>query len=338
MFDKRTHIAPEVRGEYWLNSPPLSIHALRGSVILLFFWDRTCIRSARMLDYIMELNVRYGEAGLVVIGVHSPAFEFGTRIETLEKALVERSIGFPVVMDNSRSVFEMYRNSETPATVIVDQEGNIRAQYHGRGKQQMIERDIQICLQDSGTIDTLPIPVDAVRPEEIPGVVCARETPQILFGYLRGSLGNNEGYNPESIYAYEDPGFYLPGRFYLSGIWRSDRNSITLEHLAAAESYIVVRYEGREVFALIGQKEEAPIRLYVSQDGVDLTEEIVGGDIQFDERDRSFVTVGTPRLVHLVSNEASAEHVLKIACQAAGTQMYSLTFIPGVVPELLGKN
>lgn len=338
MFDKRTHSAPELRGVYWLNSPPLSIHALRGSVVLLFFWDYTDIRSLHMVDYIKEIHNRYNDVGLVVIGVHSPAFEFAGKVEPLERIISERDITFPVVMDNDRSILENYRNSETPAVIIIDQEGSIRAQYHGRGKQQSIERNLQVCLQDSGVIDALPLPIDAIRPEEIPGVVTERETPQLLFGYLKGNIGNNEGFNPESMYAYEDPGFYLPGRFYLHGVWRSGRHSMKLEQFVSGEGYIMIKYEGRDVYALIGHEGDTPRQLEVSQDGAYLTPGNKGDDVEIDSARRSFISVHFPRLIHLVNNDESAEHTLKIASQSTGVEMYSLTFIPGVVPELLGKN
>lgn len=338
MLDKRTYSAPELRGVHWLNSAPLSIHSLRGNVVVLFFWDQTCIRSLRMLDYIKELHDRYEDVGLVVIGVHSPAFKFAGKLESLERIVTEREINFPIVMDNERETLELYRNTETPAIIIVDQEGSIRSYYHGRGKQQSIERDVQVILQDSGIIDALPLPMDALRPEEIPGAVCSRETPQLFFGYLKGYIGNREGFNPESIFAYEDPGFYLPGRFYLNGVWKSGRHSMILEQLISEEGYSIIKYEGLEVYALIGREDDTTSRLDVIQDTEYLTAENKGEDVRIDNAGRSYVNIDTPRLVHLVKNNESAEYTLKITSQTAGVAMYSLTFIPGVVPELLGKN
>jgi len=338
MIEQRTYDAPELRGIHWLNSAPLSIHTLRGSVIALFFWDHTCIRSLRMLEYVKELHSRYHDTGLVVIGVHSPAFEFAGKGELLEEILYEHNIEFPILMDNDRATFEMYRNNEIPAIVIVDQGGYIRSQYHGRGKQQTIERDIQVHLQNSGILDTLPLPIDALRPEEQPGVVCERETPQIYFGYLKGTIGNKEGYNPESELPYEDPGVYVPGKYYLSGVWRSNRHSMVLEQLISDNGYIVTKYEGQEVFALIGNEGDGTIHLQVTQDGKNLTPENMGYDIRFDRSRKSFIEVSKPRLIHLVANKESAEHILKISSQSSGVEIFSLTFMPGVVPELFGRN
>ncbi len=338
MFEKRTHIAPELRGVHWLNSMPLSMHTLKGSVVILFFWDQTCIRSLRLLDYVKELHNRYEDVGLRVIGVHSPAFEFAGKLESLEQLVSECEITFPVIMDNDRETLELYRNTETPAIVIVDQEGNIRAHYYGRGKQQSVERDIQVVLQDSGIIDALPLPIEAIRLEEIPGAICSRETPQVFFGYLKGNIGNQEGFNPESVFAYEDPGFYLPGRFYLDGVWKSGRRAMILEQLTSDKGYMIIQYEGLEVYALIGQEGSAVNRLDILQDDKYLTAENRGEDVQIDEAGKSYVDIDSPRLIHLVKNHESADYTLKISSQTTGVAMYSLTFMPGVVPELIGKN
>src|SRR3954463_8704025 len=60
----------------WLNSPPLSNKSLRGKVVLVNFWTYSCINSLRELPYVKAWAAKYKDAGLVVIGVHSPEFGF----------------------------------------------------------------------------------------------------------------------------------------------------------------------------------------------------------------------------------------------------------------------
>jgi thiol-disulfide isomerase/thioredoxin len=338
MLDKRPNTAPELYGVHWLNGQPLMLHALQGHVVLLFFWDYTCIRSLRLLEYIKELEERYREAGLTVIGVHSPGFAFAGDIRAVERAIYENNIAFPVVMDYERNIFDSYHNTETPSVIIIDKDGVIRERFRGRGKQISMEKEIQICLRSGGVLDTLPAPMHARRPEEIPGVRCFPETPQMLFGYLRGNLGNSEGFNPESVYAYDDPGLYLPGRYYLKGVWKSGRHSMTLERTVGSEGYIVLQYEGQEVFAVLGNEVDSASAVEVTQDDQFLTDANRGDDVRFDRDLKSVVTVEGPRLLHLVRNEQSAEHVLKLSSRSAGMEIFSLTFIPGIVPELFGNN
>src|SRR4051794_3041257 len=58
----------------WLNSPPLTAADLQGKVVFVDFWTYTCINWLRTLPYVRAWAARYGEQGLVVIGVHTPEF------------------------------------------------------------------------------------------------------------------------------------------------------------------------------------------------------------------------------------------------------------------------
>src|SRR5262245_37797672 len=57
----------------WLNVPFLRMDRLLGRhAVLVEFWDFARVNSLRTLPYIQAWEERYGEAGLTVIGVHSP--------------------------------------------------------------------------------------------------------------------------------------------------------------------------------------------------------------------------------------------------------------------------
>src|SRR4029453_6668359 len=60
----------------WINSAPLDAKALRGKVVLVDFWTYTCINWMRTAPYLRLWAEKYKNAGLVVIGVHSPEFAF----------------------------------------------------------------------------------------------------------------------------------------------------------------------------------------------------------------------------------------------------------------------
>jgi thiol-disulfide isomerase/thioredoxin len=60
----------------WLNPPPLSSQSLEGKVALVDFWTYSCINCLRALPYVEGWAAKYKEAGLVVIGVHTPEFAF----------------------------------------------------------------------------------------------------------------------------------------------------------------------------------------------------------------------------------------------------------------------
>jgi len=73
--------APPFRGAIeWLNSAPLSASDLRDKVVLVNFWTYSCINWIRSLPYVRAWHEAYHDHGLVVVGVHTPEFEFETDI------------------------------------------------------------------------------------------------------------------------------------------------------------------------------------------------------------------------------------------------------------------
>src|SRR6202789_4372180 len=58
----------------WINSEPLTAKQLKGKVVLVDFWDYSCINCIRALPYIRAWAEKYKDSGLVVIGVHTPEF------------------------------------------------------------------------------------------------------------------------------------------------------------------------------------------------------------------------------------------------------------------------
>ncbi|MEK9176457.1 MAG: cytochrome c biogenesis protein/redoxin, partial [Patescibacteria group bacterium] len=69
--------APEFVGiTNWLNSKPLTLSELKGKVVLVDFWTYTCINCIRTLPHVTSWYNKYKDQGFVVVGVHTPEFEF----------------------------------------------------------------------------------------------------------------------------------------------------------------------------------------------------------------------------------------------------------------------
>src|ERR1700754_5144152 len=68
-------------------------------VVLVEFLDTARINSLRTLPYLTEWHSRYADAGLRVIGVHSPGYSFGRDPEVARAAIEKLEIPFPVVLD-----------------------------------------------------------------------------------------------------------------------------------------------------------------------------------------------------------------------------------------------
>src|SRR5258708_7820109 len=104
-IDPKTVRAPEI-GPIWLNSPPLTLWQLRGEVVLIDFWDFTCVNCIRTLPYVRAWHERYAANGLRVVGIHSPEFYFGQAPEILQQGLLEFGIEYPVMLDNDYAAWK----------------------------------------------------------------------------------------------------------------------------------------------------------------------------------------------------------------------------------------
>jgi thiol-disulfide isomerase/thioredoxin len=116
-FETRTVRTYELYGDFWLNSEPVPIAALRGQMILMHFWDFTCVHSRRTLPYLKEWFRKYEPFRLVVVGVHTPKFAFARKPEAVQKAVDELGITYPIVMDNDHLIASSYGNRVGPPPI-----------------------------------------------------------------------------------------------------------------------------------------------------------------------------------------------------------------------------
>lgn len=84
----------------WLNSPPVDAPGLKGKVVLVDFWTWDCINCRRSLPHVNDWARRYADQGLVVVGVHTPEFDYEHDVATLRDKVARLGIGYPVAVDN----------------------------------------------------------------------------------------------------------------------------------------------------------------------------------------------------------------------------------------------
>lgn len=144
--------APEVKGiKAWINSEPLTIEELRGKVVLVDFWTYSCVNCIRTFPYLREWNAKYADDGLVIIGVHSPEFEFEKDYSNILRATQDNGITWPVAQDNDFETWQNYSNRFWPAKYLIDKEGVIRYTHFGEGAYDETEKQIRDLLIDAGT-------------------------------------------------------------------------------------------------------------------------------------------------------------------------------------------
>lgn len=323
-IEPRRKRAPELIGNRWFNGAPLSVSDLSTEVLLVVFWDHTCIHCRNLIPYVREWLRKYCDFGFAAVGVHTPKFPFGKDAAIVEDAIGRLGIDFPVVMDNDALLWAHYGIHVRPALVLVDRDGFIR--YHGERESGCLEAEhmIQSLLHRSGMGGELPQLMEPLRDADRHGALLYRATPELLTGYLRGSIGNVEGYSPESIVEYDDPKIYLDGRFYAEGNWLNDRNYL---RLMDDTGQLILNYEALEVHAVFRQEQGVPCEIALTQDDRNIGEAECGDDVQVTEDGRSVLVVREPRLYSLVRNPAFGQHVLKLASQGSGLELYSFAFV-----------
>jgi cytochrome c biogenesis protein CcdA/thiol-disulfide isomerase/thioredoxin len=133
----------------WINSPPLKIEELKGKVVLVDFWTYTCINCIRTLPYVTSWYEKYKDDGFVVVGVHTPEFEFEKDTKNVENAMKQYGINYPVAQDNNYTTWNNYSNRYWPAKYLIDKNGTIRYVHFGEGEYDKTEMAIQKLLEEA---------------------------------------------------------------------------------------------------------------------------------------------------------------------------------------------
>lgn len=147
--------------------------------VLLEFWDFARINSLRTLPYLKEWHERYADAGLQVIGVHSPGYSFGADTELVAAAVDRLGIEYPVILDSEFEVWRLYGNRGWPGRYLFDRTGTLVDVHYGEGGYAETERAIAGCLAEMDDDFTAPAPVEPLRPEDVEGALLEPQTADV---------------------------------------------------------------------------------------------------------------------------------------------------------------
>jgi len=128
--------APEWRSLEWIQGGPLTLGALHGKVVLIRFWAMGCSLCATTAPELQELSDKYGERGLVVIGIHHP--KSPDAHDRKKAAQVARELGmrFPIAHDEDWKTLRAYGfgthfQNYTSISILIDRDGVIRFVHDG---------------------------------------------------------------------------------------------------------------------------------------------------------------------------------------------------------------
>jgi cytochrome c biogenesis protein CcdA/thiol-disulfide isomerase/thioredoxin len=130
----------------WLNSPPLTLEALKGKVVLVDFWTYSCINCLRTLPYLRAWQERYAAAGLVIVGVHTPEFGFEADADNLAAAVRDLKVTWPVVQDNGYGIWNAFANRYWPSHYLFAPDGALVETRFGEGGYAETEAAIRRLL------------------------------------------------------------------------------------------------------------------------------------------------------------------------------------------------
>lgn len=71
--------------------------------MLIDFWAYSCINCQRAIPHVTAWDEAYGDAGLTVIGIHSPEYAFEKEPRNVIAGAEAYGIEYPVALDNSLS-------------------------------------------------------------------------------------------------------------------------------------------------------------------------------------------------------------------------------------------
>lgn len=307
----------------WLNSPPLSSAELRGKVVLLDVWTYTCINWLRTLPYVRAWSDKYGDKGLVVIGIHSPEFPFEHDVDNVRRAAQEMRIAYPIAIDNDFAIWNALGNEYWPALYVVDAQGRIRHHHFGEGDYEASERVIQQLLREAGHSDIGRdrVAVDDARGLEAPAAWGDLKSAENYVGYDRtADFASPGGVTRDLPHTYAVPRRLALGQWALSGNWTMTRRAAVSNQQNARIAY---RFHARDLHLVMGPAVAgAPLRFRVLVDG-----KPPGAAHGTDVDDDGMGTVRAQRLYQLIrQSKPVGDRTFEIEFLDPGVEAYAFTF------------
>jgi len=314
--------SPSLDGaQEWLNSPPLSVEALKGKVVLVDFWTYSCINCLRSIPYIRAWAEKYRDHGLVVIGVHAPEFAFERNVDNVKNAISTLKIGYPIAIDNEYKIWRSFDNEYWPAHYFIDGNGKVRHHHFGEGEYAESERIIQKMLTDAGTKD-VPDGIVAVNASGAEAAADKADvnSPETYIGYDRSEHFVSPGdvvQDESHVYAAGEPQL---NEWSLTGKWTIGEERAQLDE---KDGSIVYRFHARDLHLVLGPSTPGNnVRYRITIDGKP-PGDAHGMDTDADGNG----VVTTQRLYQLVrSPGAVADHTFEIRFLDPGVQAYAFTF------------
>lgn len=299
-------VAPELTGiDGWINSAPHTLSSLRGHVVLLDFWTFSCVNCVRTIPHLQQLYNAYRARGFLIVGVHSPEFDFEKVPANVAAAVQRLDVTWPVALDSEMATWNAYSTQYWPTEDLIDQQGRIAYVHFGEGDYDVTDHAVASLLGVA--------PATAAPATPVPSGI----TPELYAGSARGTLADGATYGPlGQATSYPDTG---PPRardaIQVTGSW-SDHG----EYLqAAGPGHVRLRFHATDVFVVVGTS-GAALTAQVRLDGRPVPAATSGPDLAGSD-----FSIARQDLYHLIAHESAGDHLIELSLPV-GAQLYTFTF------------
>lgn len=233
----------------WINTKPITFRQLRGKVVLIDFWTYSCINCIRTFPYLKEWYAKYKDQGFVIVGVHTPEFEFEKSAANVKEAVERFGLHYPIAIDSDFKTWQNFNNRFWPAHYLVDQKGIVRSFHFGEGAYMETENEIRSLLGLPPLAEKEVVRVE--RPI----------TPETYLGYARGDQYTNTiQKDVETFYQEKEP--LQINQIGLRGKWLVSAQNITA---MGDDCYLDLNFLASQVYLVM--KSETPQWVTVFLDG-----------------------------------------------------------------------
>jgi thiol-disulfide isomerase/thioredoxin len=307
----------------WLNSEPLTKTALRGKVVLLDFWTYSCINWRRTLPSVRAWAEKYKSHGLVVVGVHTPEFDFERDINNVRQAVKAMKIGYPVALNSEYAIWRAFDNQYWPALHIADSNGPIRPHKFGEGDYDQLEPAIQLSLIKAGATDAGGELLSVVGAEaEVAADWDNLRSAENYLGYERTqNFASAGGLTPRKAKEYVSPTRLKLNHWALGGNWAAEKQSVVLK---APNGRPVYQFHARDLHLVMGPlAQSVSVRFRVLMDGKPPAAAAQGADV--NEKGEGCVT--EPQMYQLIRQRSPIlDRRFEIEFLDPGVAAFSFTF------------
>ena len=294
------------------------------------------------MPFLKQWYSKYQDDGLVILGVHSPEFDFEKELDNVVMATKDYSISWPVALDNNFITWRAYSNRFWPAKYLIDKDGVVRYTHFGEGRYAETEEMIRKLLVEAGADfsgETSALPVDPTIDPTYRADRNAEVTRELYAGYERGRsdvLYGRGGYVLQEDYYKEvdavmglvAPDELEPHAVYLNGEWRVGPESAKHGRMSMNyEDYLTLVYSARSVNAVLTSDSGEPYKVRITVNGDYLTEDNKGTDITIGSDGESYLLVTGPRLYNVLENPSYVRpETLRRASDSPDFGLFAFTF------------